>query len=240
MSVTSPSAIRAPCTRSPTIRTTCTSHSCPPTSCRPCHRRCRARIPDCAAGTRGAVFRACAVQRPADRPRAAGTRDRPAVCASHVALRARHGTRANGRCGRCTQRGRRDQPPGREWRLRRAERGAGTGARRAAHRRRSRSRGPALSPGDRSGGWIGLHGAGLLVLPDTAIAGCGVAGAGRHRQRGKGFRDSLNRVPNNGWALYGLAGVYRKNGDARREQAAEQSLAQAWAGDRRQLRLDRL
>lgn len=56
----------------------------------------------------------------------------------------------------------------------------------------------------------------------------------------KAFRDSLNRVPNNGWALYGLSEVYRKNGDARREQAAEQLLAQAWAGDKAQLQLERL
>jgi tetratricopeptide (TPR) repeat protein len=56
----------------------------------------------------------------------------------------------------------------------------------------------------------------------------------------KAFRDSLNRVPNNGWALYGLSEVYRKRGDAKRADATEQLLAQAWAGTREQLRLDQL
>lgn len=54
------------------------------------------------------------------------------------------------------------------------------------------------------------------------------------------FRTSLNRVPNNGWALYGLSEVYKKRGDAKRAAASEQLLAKAWAGERGQLRLDRL
>lgn len=54
------------------------------------------------------------------------------------------------------------------------------------------------------------------------------------------FRESLARVPNNGWALYGLSEVYRKRGDATHAAAAEQLLAQAWAGERRQLSLERL
>jgi tetratricopeptide (TPR) repeat protein len=56
----------------------------------------------------------------------------------------------------------------------------------------------------------------------------------------KAFRDSLTRVPNNGWALYGLSEVYRKRGDARRVEATEKLLAQAWAGTREQLKLDQL
>lgn len=56
----------------------------------------------------------------------------------------------------------------------------------------------------------------------------------------KAFRDSLNRVPNNGWALYGLSEVYRKRGDARRVQATEELLSQAWAGTREQLSLNQL
>lgn len=54
------------------------------------------------------------------------------------------------------------------------------------------------------------------------------------------FRDSLNRVPNNGWALYGLSEVYKKRGDAARVAATEQLLSQAWAGERDQLRLEEL
>lgn len=54
------------------------------------------------------------------------------------------------------------------------------------------------------------------------------------------FRASLNRVPNNGWALYGLTQVYKKQGDDARAVATEQLLEEAWAGDRNQLNLDRL
>lgn len=52
------------------------------------------------------------------------------------------------------------------------------------------------------------------------------------------FRDSLYRVPNNGWALYGLAETYRQRGDAKRAAAAEELLAKAWAGNRDQLSLE--
>jgi tetratricopeptide (TPR) repeat protein len=54
------------------------------------------------------------------------------------------------------------------------------------------------------------------------------------------FRTSLNRTPNNGWALYGLAEVYRKRGDAQRASATEELLDKAWAGERKQLDLARL
>lgn len=54
------------------------------------------------------------------------------------------------------------------------------------------------------------------------------------------FRASLNRVPNNGWALYGLSEVYKKRGDDKRAAATEQLLSKAWAGDRDELSLERL
>jgi tetratricopeptide (TPR) repeat protein len=54
------------------------------------------------------------------------------------------------------------------------------------------------------------------------------------------FRASLNRTPNNGWALYGLSEVYKKRGDAKRVSATEALLGKAWAGDREQLELARL
>lgn len=53
------------------------------------------------------------------------------------------------------------------------------------------------------------------------------------------FRCSLVKTPNNGWALYGLAEVYKKRGDAKRA-AAEELLGKAWFGDREQLDLARL
>jgi tetratricopeptide (TPR) repeat protein len=46
----------------------------------------------------------------------------------------------------------------------------------------------------------------------------------------KAFRDSLGRVRNNGWALAGLAEVYRKKGDAKGEKAARLAYARAWFG----------
>jgi tetratricopeptide (TPR) repeat protein len=54
------------------------------------------------------------------------------------------------------------------------------------------------------------------------------------------FRASLVRAPNNGWALYGLGEVYRRNG--RKDALAEvtRRLDQAWAGDRRRLDLAQL
>ena len=54
------------------------------------------------------------------------------------------------------------------------------------------------------------------------------------------FRASLVRAPNNGWALYGLGEVYRRNG--RKDALADvaRRLDRAWAGDRRRLDLARL
>ena len=54
------------------------------------------------------------------------------------------------------------------------------------------------------------------------------------------FRASLARAPNNGWALYGLAEVYKKRGDLKRATATEKLLGKAWAGKREQLALARL
>jgi len=53
---------------------------------------------------------------------------------------------------------------------------------------------------------------------------------GRLGDAEQAFRDSLGRVPNNGWALAGLAEVYRKKGDARGEKAARQAYARTWLG----------
>jgi tetratricopeptide (TPR) repeat protein len=54
------------------------------------------------------------------------------------------------------------------------------------------------------------------------------------------FRSSLIRAPNNGWALFGLAEVYKKRGDMQRASATEELLGKAWAGERQQLDLARL
>ena len=44
------------------------------------------------------------------------------------------------------------------------------------------------------------------------------------------FRESLSRTPNNGCSLYGLSEVYKKRGDKRGAQAAEELLGRAWVG----------
>jgi tetratricopeptide (TPR) repeat protein len=46
------------------------------------------------------------------------------------------------------------------------------------------------------------------------------------------FRASLARAPNNGWALYGLAQVYERRGDARMAAAVSKRFHGAWAGAR--------
>ena len=54
------------------------------------------------------------------------------------------------------------------------------------------------------------------------------------------FLQSLLRVPNNGWALYGLTQTYRQLGDKPAAARARERLEQAWAGDWRDLTLARL
>jgi len=53
---------------------------------------------------------------------------------------------------------------------------------------------------------------------------------GRFDDAEKAFRDSLARVRSNGWALAGLAEVYRRKGDAKAEAATRQRFANAWFG----------
>jgi tetratricopeptide (TPR) repeat protein len=54
------------------------------------------------------------------------------------------------------------------------------------------------------------------------------------------FRDSLVRTPNNGWALYGLAQTYAKEGKPREAREVEKYLGRAWTGERSRLDLTRL
>ncbi len=46
----------------------------------------------------------------------------------------------------------------------------------------------------------------------------------------RALRDSLARVRSNGWALAGLAEVYKRKGDAKAEAAARQAYTRAWLG----------
>ena len=49
----------------------------------------------------------------------------------------------------------------------------------------------------------------------------------------KAFRESLLRTRNNGWALAGLAEVYKRKGDAPSERAARAAFAKTWTGPSR-------
>lgn len=53
---------------------------------------------------------------------------------------------------------------------------------------------------------------------------------GRLDEAEKALRDSLARVRNNGWALAGLAEVYRRKGDAAAEADARRALRRTWFG----------
>jgi tetratricopeptide (TPR) repeat protein len=54
------------------------------------------------------------------------------------------------------------------------------------------------------------------------------------------LRASLVRAPNNGWALFALAEVYHRRGDARGARAARELLGKAWIGEPGDLDLARL
>ena len=47
----------------------------------------------------------------------------------------------------------------------------------------------------------------------------------------KVFRDTLARIPSNGWALRGLMEVYRKRGDQAALAAAQKQFAKTWLGN---------
>jgi tetratricopeptide (TPR) repeat protein len=53
---------------------------------------------------------------------------------------------------------------------------------------------------------------------------------GRLDEAEKALRDSLARARSNGWALAGLAEVYKRKGDAKSETSARQAYARAWLG----------
>jgi tetratricopeptide (TPR) repeat protein len=63
---------------------------------------------------------------------------------------------------------------------------------------------------------------------------------GEHQKARDVFRESLQKTPNNGWALYGLAQTYERQGLKREAREVEKHLARAWAGDRKILDLARL
>lgn len=76
--------------------------------------------------------------------------------------------------------------------------------------------------------------------PVRQTLGALLALKGEHQRARDVFRDSLARSPNNGWALYGLAQTYARQGLKREAQAVERHLARAWFGARSDLDLARL
>jgi hypothetical protein len=63
---------------------------------------------------------------------------------------------------------------------------------------------------------------------------------GEHARAREAFLASLVRTPNNGWALYGLAQSYARDGKKREAREVERRFARAWLGDRALLDLKSL
>lgn len=63
---------------------------------------------------------------------------------------------------------------------------------------------------------------------------------GKAREAETVFLESLLRVPNNAWALYGLVETYEQLGDKRAADKARERFEQAWAGEPQALDLARL
>ncbi len=63
---------------------------------------------------------------------------------------------------------------------------------------------------------------------------------GRVDDAEQAFKAALVIAPNNGWALYGLTQVYRRNGQRDALAAVKARLDRVWTGDRRRLDLARL
>jgi tetratricopeptide (TPR) repeat protein len=76
--------------------------------------------------------------------------------------------------------------------------------------------------------------------PVRQTLGAVLAMKGDYQGARDAFRDSLARTPNNGWALYGLAQTYAREGKAREAREVEKYFGRAWTGERARLDLTRL
>ncbi|HXR58895.1 MAG TPA: tetratricopeptide repeat protein, partial [Burkholderiales bacterium] len=76
--------------------------------------------------------------------------------------------------------------------------------------------------------------------PVRQTIGAVLALKGEHERAREAFGESLVRTPNNGWALYGLAQSYARQGKQREAKEVERRLGRAWLGDRSLLALERL
>jgi tetratricopeptide (TPR) repeat protein len=76
--------------------------------------------------------------------------------------------------------------------------------------------------------------------PVRQTLGAVLALKGDYQNARDAFRDSLARTPNNGWALYGLAQTYAREGKTGEAREVEKYLGRAWTGERSRLDLTRL
>jgi tetratricopeptide (TPR) repeat protein len=76
--------------------------------------------------------------------------------------------------------------------------------------------------------------------PVRQTLGAALVQAGRFDEAVQVFTTSLMRIPNNGWALYGLSQAQRGLGDEKAALQTEALLDEAWAGDRATLSLGNL
>jgi tetratricopeptide (TPR) repeat protein len=77
-------------------------------------------------------------------------------------------------------------------------------------------------------------------FPVRQSLGAALLAGGQAEEASEAFRGALLQAPKNAWALYGLAQSEAKLGHGAEAAAARQALKQAWRGDPRWLRLDRL
>jgi len=76
--------------------------------------------------------------------------------------------------------------------------------------------------------------------PVSQSLGAALYKAGKYDEAREAFTTALTQSPNNAWVLYGLAETNRVTGSKVQAAAASAALKQAWAGDERWLRMDRL
>lgn len=77
-------------------------------------------------------------------------------------------------------------------------------------------------------------------LPVRQSLGAALLRAGQLDRAEQAFRACLDRNPDNGWALFGLAEVYQQRGHADQAEATRARQAKVWVGHRGQLVLARL
>jgi tetratricopeptide (TPR) repeat protein len=76
--------------------------------------------------------------------------------------------------------------------------------------------------------------------PVDQSLGAALYKAGKYAEAREAFTKALVQSPNNGWALYGLAQTNRATGLKAEAATADAALKNAWAGDLRWLRMERL